>query len=147
MNNLIIRKTLTSLLVIGLILLSAPFSIAQETYRVRLSPMPVDRQSVDSITGMGQITLTLNGNQLTANGEFSGISSVATMVHIHNGPMAQPGPVIHALEIPSATSGQITGSVELTDQQVTALHDKELYIQIHSEINPAGELRGWIFAN
>jgi hypothetical protein len=27
------------------------------------------------------------------------------------------------------------------------LRSNELYVQIHTETNPAGELRGWIFAN
>jgi len=141
------KKTLISLLILGLISLASFNSLAQQAYRARMSPMPVNPQTVDSITGSGQIMLTLSGNQLTATGEFAGMSTVATMVHIHNGPMAQPGPVVHALEISAATSGQITGTVELTDEQVSALQENELYIQIHSEGNPAGELRGWIFEN
>jgi hypothetical protein len=36
--------------------------------------------------------------------------------------------------------------LELSDEQVTALRNNELYIQVHSETNPPGELRGWVFA-
>jgi len=73
------------------------------------------------------------------------MSSAATMVHIHNGPMAQPGPVAHPLKITKQAAGSISGEVELSAEHLQALKDKALYIQVHSEGNPPGELRGWIF--
>ena len=118
---------------------------AQEVYRARLSPMPTTPQSVTDITGEGEVILTLNGNALSVEGNFSGMSSATTMGHIHNGPPAQPGPVVHRLEITAAPSGNISAELELTDEQVTALRNNELYVQIHSENNAPGELRGWIF--
>ena len=118
---------------------------AQEVYRARLSPMPTTPQSVADITGEGEVILTLNGNALSVEGNFSGISAATTMGHIHNGPPAQPGPVIHRLEVTAALSGNISAELELTDEQVTALRNNELYVQIHSENNAPGELRGWIF--
>ncbi len=118
---------------------------AQEVYRARLSPMPTTPQSVADITGEGEVILTLNGNALSVEGNFSGMSSATTMGHIHNGPPAQPGPVVHRLEVTAAPSGNISAELELTDEQVTALRNNELYVQIHSENNAPGELRGWIF--
>ena len=118
---------------------------AQEVYRARLSPMPTTPQSVAEITGEGEVILTLNGNALSVEGNFSGMSSATTMGHIHNGPPAQPGPVVHRLEVTAAPSGNISAELELTDEQVTALRNNELYVQIHSENNAPGELRGWIF--
>ena len=38
---------------------------AQETYRARLSPMPTTPQTKDTITGEGEVFLTLNGNTLS----------------------------------------------------------------------------------
>ncbi|MXZ32795.1 MAG: hypothetical protein F4Z20_05345, partial [Gammaproteobacteria bacterium] len=51
-------------------LIAAPLSAwAQaENYRARLSPMPTTPQTVDSITGEGEVFLTLEGNTLTING-------------------------------------------------------------------------------
>ncbi len=118
---------------------------AQEVYRARLSPMPTTPQTVTDITGGGEVILTLNGNALSVEGNFSGMSSATTMGHIHNGPPAQPGPVVHRLEVTAAPSGNISAELELTDEQVTALRNNELYVQIHSENNAPGELRGWIF--
>ena len=118
---------------------------AQEVYRARLSPMPTTPQTVTDITGEGEVILTLNGNALSVEGNFSGMSSATTMGHIHNGPPAQPGPVVHRLEVTAASTGNISAELELTDEQVSALRNNELYVQIHSENNAPGELRGWIF--
>ncbi len=128
-------------------LLAAPLLVWAQTenYRARLSPMPTTPQTVDSITGSGEVFLTLDGNMLTVNGYFAGMSSVATAAHLHNGPPAQPGPAVHPLAVTAATDGELSGEIELTDEQVEALRANSLYVQIHSEGNPPGELRGWIF--
>ena len=130
--------------------LSPPHPTAQatssQTYRARLSPMPVTSLTVDKITGEGEVILTLNGNRLSINGHFSGMSSAAIMAHIHNGPPAQPGPVMFQLQFNNADDGgSISGELQLTPAQLTALNENALYVQIHSANNPAGELRGWIF--
>ena len=120
-------------------------AIGQEVYRARLSPMPTTPQTVTEITGEGEVILTLNGSTLTVSGSFSGMSSAATGAHLHNGPPAQPGPVVHTLEIDQSTGGEISATLELTPEQVQALRDNALYVQVHSTNNPPGELRGWIF--
>lgn len=127
------------------LLLSADAALAQEVYRARLSPMPTTPQTVNDITGEGEVILTLNGNTLTVEGNFHGMSSAAIAVHVHNGPPAQPGPVVHTLTVDQAPAGAISGTLELTDEQLTALASNSLYLQVHSENNPGGELRGWIF--
>ena len=134
-------------LICALVLTFSAGAVAQaETFRARLSPMPTTPQTVTTITGEGEVILTLNGNTLTVSGNFTGMNSVATMAHVHNGPPAQPGPVVHQLEVTKMPAGEISAVLELTDAQVTALRNNELYIQVHSETNPPGELRGWIFA-
>ena len=137
-------RNLLPMLVVGSLLLSANIQ-AQEVYRARLSPMPTTPQTVTTILGEGEVILTLNGNSLTVEGNFSGMSSAATGAHIHNGPPAQPGPVIHTLEVSQSAEGEISGTLSLSDEQVAALSNNESYIQIHSESNPPGELRGWVF--
>ncbi|MEO2181783.1 MAG: CHRD domain-containing protein [bacterium] len=137
---------LTTTVFAAFLLISATSQAQIETYRARLSPMPTTPQTVTTITGEGEVLLTLNGHTLSIQGKFEGMTSVATMAHIHNGPPAQPGPVIHQLGVSSASAGEINAELELTDQQITALRNNSLYIQIHSGNNPPGELRGWIFA-
>lgn len=134
-----------ALLLLCSLLLSSTLFAQTETYRARLSPMPVSPQTVNTITGQGEVILTLNGTTLTVTGNFSGMSSAATMAHLHNGPPAQPGPVAQRLEVTAAPAGEVTATLELTAEQVAALRNNELYVQIHSANNPSGELRGWIF--
>jgi hypothetical protein len=137
-------RKLPSILIVTFLLFVTNIQ-AQEVYRARLSPMPTTPQTVTTILGEGEVILTLNGNSLTVDGTFTGMSSAATGAHIHNGPPAQPGPVIHTLEVSQATNGSVNGTISLTDEQVEALINNEFYIQIHSESNPPGELRGWVF--
>ena len=137
-------RNLLPTLVVGSLLFSANIQ-AQEVYRARLSPMPTTPQTVTTILGEGEVILTLNDNSLTVEGNFSGMSSAATGAHIHNGPPAQPGPVIHTLEVSQSTNGSVNGTLSLSEEQIEALSNNEFYIQIHSESNPAGELRGWVF--
>jgi alcohol dehydrogenase (cytochrome c) len=118
---------------------------AQATpYRARLSPLPVDGRSVSTITGVGQVRATLTGNRLTLTGSYSGMSSPATGAHLHLAPAGQRGLVAAPLEL-NAGAGEITGTITLTDEQLAALRSRSLYVQVHSEENPQGELRGWIF--
>ena len=137
-------RKLPSILIVTFLLFVTNIQ-AQEVYRARLSPMPTTPQTVNTILGEGEVILTLNGNSLTVDGTFTGMSSAATGAHIHNGPPAQPGPVIHTLEVSQSTNGSVNGTISLTNEQVEALANNEFYIQIHSESNPPGELRGWVF--
>ena len=137
-------RNLLSMLVAGSFLFVTNIQ-AQEIFRARLSPMPTTPQTVTTILGEGEVILTLNGNSLIVDGNFSGMSSAATGAHIHNGPPAQPGPVIYTLEVSQSTEGSLNGILSLSDEQVEALNNNEFYIQIHSESNPPGELRGWVF--
>jgi len=139
-------KLITPLVCVLALVFSLSAAAQSGTFRARLSPMPTTPQTVTTITGEGEVILTLNGNTLTVSGNFMGMNSAATMAHVHNGPPAQPGPVVHQLEVSKMPMGEISAELELTDEQVTALNNNELYIQVHSETNPAGELRGWVFA-
>ena len=112
--------------------------------RGRLSPMPVTPQTVRTITGEGEVRAVLKGTTLTVSGNYTGMSSTATMAHIHQGPKAIPGPVVLRLDVSGGSAGTLSGTLTLTPELVEALHAESLYVQIHSETNPEGELRGWL---
>ena len=118
---------------------------AQSTsFRARLSPLPVDGRSVRTITGVGQVRATLDGNRLTLEGSYRGTSSPATGAHLHVAAPGQHGPVAAPLQV-DAAAGEISGALTLTSEQLAALRARSLYVQLHTEANPGGELRGWIF--
>jgi hypothetical protein len=114
-----------------------------ETYKVWLTPVPLDSGMVSTIAGRGQLTAVLAGKKLTITGDFSGLKSPAIDAHIHRGPKAIRGPVILDVPVPKATSGAISASIDLTPEQVADLRSSSLYIQIDSQGAPSGNLWGW----
>jgi len=118
----------------------------QEAYKVRLSPVPADQKTRPDLSGSGALTATLSGAKLSINGSFEGLKAPATSAELRNGVMAGVrGPVIATLTITKATSGMISGSADLTPQQLANLRKNGLYVQIYSEKTQAeGVLWGWL---
>ena len=54
------------------------------------------------------------------------------------------GPVVFDLTVSPGTSGTIAASVDLTPAQITDLEKGRLYVQLHSEKAPDGNLWGWL---
>jgi hypothetical protein len=114
-------------------------------YRARLSVMPLDIAMQATMSGGGSITATLKGTTLAINGTFTGLKTAATIARLHRGPkMAMRGPAVGDLTATPATSGTISGSIELTKAQVDDLAAGRLYVQLHSEKAPEGNLWGWL---
>jgi hypothetical protein len=114
-------------------------------YRARLSVVPLDVAMQSTIAGVGSATATLKGTTLTIDGTFSGLKTPATAVRLHRGPRtAMRGPAIGELTATAATSGTINGTLELTKQQIDDLAAGRLYLQLHSEKAPEGNLWGWL---
>ena len=94
--------------------------------------------------GSGKATLTLEGDKLAYQVDYKGLSGPATAGHIHGpaGSGANAG-----VAIPFASPGDpIKGAATLTPEQVTALKDGKMYVNIHTQQNPGGEIRGQIKA-
>ncbi|WP_460226736.1 CHRD domain-containing protein [Aurantivibrio infirmus] len=117
---------------------------AESIFSARLSPLPVTLRTVDKITGSGNVEAILKGPQLTIRGDFKGLSGLASEANIHMGELAIPGPAIIKLDISAASFGEIKAQVNLNAEQITRLHEHGLYIQIHSDVAPEGNLRGWL---
>jgi hypothetical protein len=121
------------------------FGQAAQTFKARLSPVPIDLTMQATVAGSGTATATLSGSKLTVAGTFEGLKSPATTAAIHRGAArGVRGPELARLTVSSATSGTITGSLDLSPQQVADLHSGRLYLQLHSEKAPDGNLWGWL---
>ena len=117
-------------------------------YRARLSVVPLDVAMQATIAGSGSVTAALKGTMLTINGTFAGLKTAATAARLHRGPRtAMRGPAIGDLTVTAATNGTIGGSVELTAEQVVDLAAGRLYVMLHSEKAPEGNLWGWLLAS
>jgi len=56
------------------------------------------------------------------------------------------GAPIADLTVTTETSGSINGTIELTKDQIADLAAGRLYIQLHSQKAPDGNLWGWLLA-
>lgn len=116
-----------------------------QTYKARLSAVAADARTRAELAGAGTASATLAGSKLTINGSFEGLRSAATTAQLHSAVAAGVrGPAIQDLTVSKATNGMISGTVDLTSQQIESLHRGGLYVQIQSEKAPEGVLWGWL---
>jgi hypothetical protein len=114
-------------------------------YRARLSMVPIDIAMQSTIAGSGSATATLKGSTLTINGTFAGLKTPATVVRVHRSMKpGMRGAPIGDLTATQQTSGTISGSIELNKDQIADLGAGRLYIQLHSQKAPDGNLWGWL---
>ena len=139
-------------LVAGLLTQELPgLAQAALVYKARLSVVPIanarGRAAIDeseTVFAAGNATATLNGTKLTVTGSFEGFKSPASIAQIHQGvAMGVRGPVVFDLTVTKATKGTISGTFDVTPEQVNLLRNSRLYIQIHNENTPEGALWGW----
>ncbi|MDY7229793.1 CHRD domain-containing protein [Hyalangium rubrum] len=101
----------------------------------------------------GSVTVKVDGESLDVDGDFTGLSGNAASAHIH-GPVGSDGtgPIFCHLKVPAATSGSIgaeaegsvtpkCSDVKLTDTDVTNFEGGKMYVNIHTNMNPNGEIR------
>ena len=116
-----------------------------ERFRARLSVVPVEPSTEAGITGTGTALATLVGTRLSITGTFEGLQTAATVARVHRGlATGVRGSAFFDLDVSPATSGSITGSVDLTTEQMQRLRQGRIYVQIHSENAPDGNLWGWL---
>lgn len=114
-----------------------------------------------STAATGMAVGVLMGDRLMVKGEFSGLSSalrnyatdpvdppnpkITSAVHVHRGDASQNGPFQYPLTVTldmTGIAGKFAGEYVLTPEQLQALADGKLYIDLHTKQNRAGELRG-----
>lgn len=117
-----------------------------ETFKARLSPVPINVGMMSTVAGTGSLTATLTGKQLAIHGTFDGLKSSATTAQIHRSPKGIPGPAIanFQLTVTNAARGAVSGTIELSPEQITDLRNGLWYVQIQSERAPDGNLWGWL---
>ena len=129
---------------IGLVALGAQ---QPRTFKARLSPVPIDVSMQATIAGSGSVSAVLTGTKLVVTGAFDGLKSPATIAQIHKGPVrGVRGPNVLDLAVAKtdATAGTLSGTFDLNAIQLADLDKGRLYIQVHSEKAPDGNLWGWL---
>ena|SRR2546426_11542859 len=88
-------------------------------------------------SGTGSFTIASDG-AVSGNVTTKGVSGM--MAHIHQGAKGQNGPVIIPLTKNGDTYSAPAGA-KLTDAQLQAFKDGNLYVNVHSPTNKGGEVR------
>ncbi len=115
------------------------------TFHFRLSPGPRLVGTRADRSGGGSVTATLEGSKLTLQGSFSGLLAVPTGAYLFMGSLpGVRGPLVAGLTISPTTTGTLSGTVQLTTEQLAALRNGGLYVEIDSDKAPEGDLWGWI---
>jgi Cu/Zn superoxide dismutase len=102
---------------------------------------PAPKGDVAAARGTFTATLTKtdSGATMTWRLEFSNLSGPATAAHIHVAPRGTPGPVRIPLCAP-CTSG-VTGTANVDATVLAAIQSDGAYANVHTQLNPAGEIR------
>ena len=98
----------------------------------------------------GTATATMDGFGFTVDGSFEGLQSPLHEVgdlgpaHIHAAPRGQNGPVVFPLAVdsPDDVSGTFSLDTELTEEQRAEFLAGDYYVNVHTNLNQAGEIRG-----
>ena len=126
--------------------LAAPASaLGVHVYTLPLSPA----QEVPPVAsaGSGACTVTLDDvtGSVTVSGFYTGLTSNATLAHIHGpAPVGVNAGIIVTLTHTGGTSGTISGGGTLSPANITNMLNGLTYVNVHTVNNGGGELRGQI---
>ena len=144
-------KLLKPLILVFIATFTGLISFAQTVYEAKLTgaqeALPVLSR------GEGMLTATLNGNQLEVSGSFMNLETpldpnVAGGAHLHIGLLGENGPVAHLLttdvnaNMLGGSWNTMSNTFTLSNAEVEALEDREMYVNVHTTGAPGGELRG-----
>jgi CHRD domain len=97
-------------------------------------------------SGTADLTYDPSTRVVTWSITYSGLSSPATMAHFHGpaGPGQNAGVQIWLTKMGGPVSSPITGRATLTPQQAQQFMAGQWYINLHTQMHPAGEIRGQV---
>ena len=129
------RLPLAIALGVGLLATSAVFAADVKVNLAGGQEVPAVKTDA---TGTG--TFTINADK-TVSGSISTKGVKATAAHIHEGAPGANGNVIIPLTKGSGDTFTVPPGAKLTDAQYAAYQAGNLYVNVHSDANPNGEIR------
>ena len=136
------KAVLATLALGASVALSGQASAEKMAMKVTLNAASEVPPNTSTGTGTADVNYDTSDKKLTWKLNYSGLSGPATAAHFH-GP-AEPGKNAGvAIPITNTASGS-EGSATLTDAQATELMAGKMYINVHTEANKGGEIRGQV---
>ncbi|MGD0315680.1 MAG: CHRD domain-containing protein [Xanthobacteraceae bacterium] len=140
-RHLIVAACLT-----GIMTWAAPSQAAPQSFKVTLTGAQQVPPVQTSATGTADLSYDPATRVVTWSVTYSGLSGPATMAHFH-GPAAagkNGPPVIWLTEKGKPVENPIKGEATLTPEQAQQFSAGEWYINVHTQANPGGEVRGQV---
>lgn len=94
-------------------------------------------------TGVFRLTYSPGSSKASYFASYNGLSGAPSAAHIHNGATGVSGPVVVGLS--AGGTGTYSGELDLSalpSDFLQKLEDGQLYVNVHTAANPAGEIRG-----
>ncbi len=141
MHPTILRSALTGLACTVAVALAWPAKA--EVVNLKASMDANSEVPPNSSKGFGTLTATYDtsSKKLFWKGSYSGLTGPATAAHFHSGEPGKNGGV--AVPITPNTS-PFEGSATLTDAQAAELMAGKWYVNVHTDTNKSGEIRGQV---
>ena len=115
---------------------------------------PVGKVSLSGANEVPAVATTATGSGVikvaadhTVSGSISTSGIDGKAAHIHMAPKGSNGPVIVPLTKVADGSWTVPEGAKLTDAQYAGYIAGDLYVNVHSAANPAGEIRGQLSSN
>lgn len=140
--NSILRKAgiaSTGVIVMAGVLVAATGMAIAETTQVTLSGAQEVPSVQTSASGSGSITV---GEDKSVSGSVTTKGVNGTMAHIHEAAPGQNGGVAVPLIKKGDNEWVVPAGAKLTDDQYKAFKAGNLYVNVHSDANKGGEIRG-----
>ena len=145
------RRRLVITLATWVLMLAAPsFAQRADTFTARLEWVPIGGTERNDVAGSGSVSAKLAGTTLAITGSFAGLPAKVTGAKLHAGVATGArgrGAVVADLQVSGGVSGTVSGSLQLSAEQVAELKAGRLYVQIYSEkgVQPDhSTLWGWL---
>ena len=102
----------------------------------------------DDASGTGDITVNTETGAIFGSVTVNGTTGVPTMAHVHQGAPREAGPILITM-VPSEDGSvwSMPENAALDAAGIEAFESGNLYINVHTEANPAGELRAQLVDN
>jgi CHRD domain len=114
-----------------------------DKYKATLDAKSEVPPNASAATGTADIDYDPATKKLSWKVTYSGLTGPATAAHFH-GPAEAGKNAGVAVAIPNAGKSPVEGSATLTDAQAADFTAGKYYVNVHTQANPGGEIRGQV---
>jgi hypothetical protein len=143
MTKSILRSTTMSLAMTALLAAGTAATAETLTYKVNLTSAAEVPPNASKGTGQADITYDTATKKLDWTVTYSGLTGPATAAHFH-GPAAPDKNAPVVVPILNQGTSPIKGTATLTDAQAAELTGGLMYVNVHTDANKGGEIRGQV---